>query len=172
MKCDAKRLDNLEGGFTCSVLGDTVGANWLWERSPYKEKIGQSPECDACIVDKKGLFGSKAQFSCWVMGNFQVKSNLEQLKVKIRDYTRRDWMSVQVPNEQFKAKLIGPSGKNITEFQRETHVELIIDDTPGEVFVKSDNRNDCDLAGRIIKRLTQEEDVSIEKIREYARLYR
>lgn len=85
MKCDAKKLNSPEGGFTCSILGDTVGADWLWDKSPYKEKIKESPECDANFIRKKGLFGEKCIFSCWIMGNFKVSSNAIDLETKIKN---------------------------------------------------------------------------------------
>jgi hypothetical protein len=53
MKCDAKKLNAPGSGFTCSILGDTVGADWLWEQSPQREKINNSPECDANVIRKK-----------------------------------------------------------------------------------------------------------------------
>jgi len=83
MQCDAKKLDGHDGGFSCSVLGDTVGANWLWDKSPYKEKIQCPPVCDANLAYKRGLFGKKTVFSCWVMGSFKVIANAEQLEAKV-----------------------------------------------------------------------------------------
>jgi len=83
-KCDARKIDHPEGGFTCSILGDTIGANWLWEISPYKEEFIDSPECTATFSRKKGLFGEKCFFSCWVMGEFRVKNNLKELEQKVK----------------------------------------------------------------------------------------
>ena len=84
-KCDAKRINNSLGGFTCSILGETIGANWLWEKSPYKEKIQESPECNARITKKQGIFGEKYIFSCWVMGKFRVKHKIEELESKVKN---------------------------------------------------------------------------------------
>ena len=84
-KCDAKRINNSLGGFSCSILGETIGANWLWEKNPYKEKIQESPECDACITKKQGIFGEKCIFSCWVMGKFRVKHKIKELESKVKN---------------------------------------------------------------------------------------
>ncbi len=86
MKCDAERLDHSRGGFHCSILGDTVGANWVWEKSPYKEKILNPPKCDARVVCRKGFLGKKYFFSCWIMKEFEVERNINSLieKMNIR----------------------------------------------------------------------------------------
>jgi len=44
---------------------------------------------------------------------------------------------VDIPNEEFKGKLIGREGRNISYFEKITGVELIIDDTPLVVRVAS-----------------------------------
>ena len=84
MKCDAKKLNHPEGGFTCSILGDTLGADWLWQESPYKEKILNPPDCDAIFTRKKGIFGETCVFSCWIMGKFKVKDKAKELENKVK----------------------------------------------------------------------------------------
>jgi len=84
MKCDAQKIDHPGGGFSCSILGETLGANWLWEDAPYKEQIQNPPPCDACLKQKTTLFGKKQFFSCWVMGEFKVLKNQEALSSKIQ----------------------------------------------------------------------------------------
>jgi hypothetical protein len=85
MKCNARKLYTPEGGFNCSILGSTNGADWLWEQSPYKEKILNSPECDAKFVRKKGVWGKELYiFSCWVMGEFKVDNKPEELEDKVK----------------------------------------------------------------------------------------
>lgn len=44
---------------------------------------------------------------------------------------------IQLPGDEIKWKLIGKEGRNITAFERATGVALIIDDTPGSVFISA-----------------------------------
>ncbi len=45
--------------------------------------------------------------------------------------------NVNIPNDEVKGKVIGKEGRNIRAFERETGVELIIDDTPGAIVISS-----------------------------------
>ena len=42
---------------------------------------------------------------------------------------------IEIPSDDIKWKLIGKEGRNITAFERNTWVSLIIDDTPDSVFI-------------------------------------
>jgi ribonuclease Y len=44
---------------------------------------------------------------------------------------------IELPKEELKGKIIGKEGRNIKTFERETGVELIIDDTPGSITISS-----------------------------------
>ncbi len=44
---------------------------------------------------------------------------------------------IELPWDEIKGKLIGKEGRNITAFERATGVALIIDDTPGSVFISA-----------------------------------
>ena len=44
---------------------------------------------------------------------------------------------IELPWDEIKGKLIGKEGRNITAFERATWVALIIDDTPGSVFISA-----------------------------------
>jgi ribonuclease Y len=57
-----------------------------------------------------------------------VVNSLQKIATQnISEFTTR---TVDLPNEEFKGKLIGREGRNISFFEKMTGVELIIDDTP------------------------------------------
>ncbi|MCS7316972.1 MAG: ribonuclease Y [Candidatus Dojkabacteria bacterium] len=43
--------------------------------------------------------------------------------------------TIEIPNDQIKSKIIGKNGRNLKIFEKETKVELIIDDTPNIVTI-------------------------------------
>ncbi len=45
--------------------------------------------------------------------------------------------TISIPSDDIKGKIIGKEGKNIRAFERETGVELIVDDTPGAITISS-----------------------------------
>ena len=81
---DAKKLDIPEQGFNCSILGDTIGMDIFYDKSPQKDRLKECPECDASISTKKGLFRKKHIFECWIMGKFKVSNNVEDLEKKLK----------------------------------------------------------------------------------------
>jgi ribonuclease Y len=57
-----------------------------------------------------------------------VVNSLQKIATQnIAEFTTK---TVDLPNEEFKGKLIGREGRNISFFEKTTGVELIIDDTP------------------------------------------
>lgn len=45
--------------------------------------------------------------------------------------------SITIPNDEIKGKIIGKEGRNIKAFERVTGVEVIVDDTPGNITISS-----------------------------------
>ncbi|MEI8339436.1 MAG: ribonuclease Y [bacterium] len=80
---------------------------------------------------------------------------------------------VNIPNDDLKGKIIGKEGKNIKAFERATGVEVIVDDTPGNIMISS-----FDPVRRQVARLALDElmmdgriqPVKIEKIVEKAQM--
>ncbi len=60
--------------------------------------------------------------------------------------------TVRIENEEVKGKIIGKEGRNIRTFERITGVELLVDDSPGEITISS-----FDPIRRQVARVTLEE---------------
>jgi ribonuclease Y len=60
--------------------------------------------------------------------------------------------TVRIENEDIKGKIIGKEGRNIRTFERITGVELLVDDSPGEITISS-----FDPVRRQVARVTLEE---------------
>jgi ribonuclease Y len=45
--------------------------------------------------------------------------------------------SISIPSDEIKGKIIGKEGRNIKTFERMTGVEVIVDDTPGNITISS-----------------------------------
>lgn len=80
--------------------------------------------------------------------------------------------SITIPNDEVKGKIIGKEGRNIKAFERMTGVEVIVDDTPGNITISS-----FDPVRRHVARMALEELIrdgriqpaKIEKVVEEAR---
>jgi len=64
--------------------------------------------------------------------------------------------TVDLPNEDFKGKLIGREGRNISFFEKTTGVELIIDDTPGTVKLSSFDHEKRFIAAQVLEKLVKD----------------
>lgn len=45
--------------------------------------------------------------------------------------------TVEIPNEEMKGKIIGKEGRNVRAFERETGVDVLIDESPGHIVLSS-----------------------------------
>ena len=93
-----------------------------------------------------------------------VKSLPKTATNNISEFTTR---TVDLPNEEFKGKLIGREGRNISFFEKTTGVELIIDDTPGTVKISSFDHEKRFVAAKTLELLIKDGRINpmyIEKI--------
>ena len=94
-----------------------------------------------------------------------VVNSLQKIATQhINEFTTR---TVDLPNEEFKGKLIGREGRNISFFEKTTGVELIIDDTPGTVKISSFDHEKRFLAAQTLEILVKDGRINpmyIEKI--------
>ncbi|MDR2416064.1 MAG: Rnase Y domain-containing protein [Candidatus Peribacteria bacterium] len=94
-----------------------------------------------------------------------IVNSLQKIATQnISEFTTR---TVDLPNEEFKGKLIGREGRNISFFEKTTGVELIVDDTPGTVKLSSFDHEKRFLAAQTLELLIKDGRINpmyIEKI--------
>lgn len=94
-----------------------------------------------------------------------IVNSLQKIATQhISEFTTK---SVELPDENFKGKLIGREGRNISFFEKTTGVELIIDDTPGSVKISSFDHEKRFLAAKTLEILVKDGRINpmyIEKI--------
>jgi len=74
--------------------------------------------------------------------------------------------TVTLPNDEVKGKLIGKEGRNIQTFERETGVDLIIDETPDAVTISSFDPVRRAVAARALELLIKDGRIQPAKIEE------
>ena len=75
-------------------------------------------------------------------------------------------IEIPLPSNELKGRLIGKEGRNIKTFEKETGVELIVDETPNVVFLSSFDPLKREIAKEVLERLIKDGRVSPSRIEE------
>ena len=99
------------------------------------------------------------------------KQALEILTTAIQRFSRSSaaeltTTSVDLPDEDFKGKIIGKEGRNIRSFERLTGVELVIDETPDTIVISSFDPVRREIARNALEKLIKDGRIQPAKIEE------
>lgn len=99
------------------------------------------------------------------------KRGLEIITTAVQRYARSHVSELttsvfQLPNEDFKGKIIGREGRNIRALERATGVELVMDETPDSIVISSFDPLRREIARLALEKLVKDGRIQPAKIEE------
>lgn len=99
------------------------------------------------------------------------KRGLQIITTAIQRYARSHVSELttsvfQLPNEEFKGKIIGREGRNIRTLERETGVEFVVDETPDAIIISSYDPLRREIARLALEKLVKDGRIQPVKIEE------
>lgn len=93
---------------------------------------------------------------------------VEAMRAGATDYVAEYTVStVAIPNEETKSRIIGKEGRNIRAFEKASGVDVIMDETPGEVKLSSFNSIRREVARLALTQLVKDGRIQPSRIEEY-----
>ncbi len=93
---------------------------------------------------------------------------VEAIRAGSTDYVSEYSVStIKIENEETKSRVIGKEGRNIRSFEKVTGVDLIMDETPGEIKISSFNSTRREIAKIALLRLIKDGRIQPSRIEEY-----
>ncbi len=93
---------------------------------------------------------------------------VEAMRAGATDYVAEYTVStVAIPNEETKSRIIGKEGRNIRAFEKASGVDVIMDETPGEVKLSSFNSIRREVARLALNQLVKDGRIQPSRIEEY-----
>ncbi|MBU1071301.1 ribonuclease Y [Patescibacteria group bacterium] len=93
---------------------------------------------------------------------------VEAIRAGATDYVSEYTVStIKIENEETKSRVIGKEGRNIRAFEKITGVDLIMDETPGEIKISSFNSTRREIARIALLRLIKDGRIQPSRIEEY-----
>ncbi|MEW4527609.1 MAG: ribonuclease Y [Maioricimonas sp. JB045] len=109
----------------------------------------------------------------------ELKTNSEKLSREIIGMAVQRYASahtsettvstVDIPSDEMKGRIIGREGRNIRAFEKETGVDVIVDDTPGVVVVSAFDTVRREIAKIALQKLIQDGRIHPSRIEEIVR---
>lgn len=81
----------------------------------------------------------------------------------LREYTT---VTVSLPDDEIKGRIIGKEGRNIKAFENSSGVEVVVDETPGVVFLSSFDPMRREIAKVALERLIRDSRIQPSRIEE------
>lgn len=103
-------------------------------------------------------------------GEIQAQKIISQaIERQAADYSNeRTATAVPIPNEKIKGRLIGLEGRNIKAFEKNTGIQLVVDDSPDSVILSGFNPIKREIAKMVLEKLLKEGNITPQRIEDVA----